>query len=112
MSATLNANIFSDYFGNVPVLEIPGRTHPVDQIFLEDILEITNYVFDESSQYARSVKDKNIEQDLLNGEVSRIHTKPKNVVKDENLKYSEMLARYSGKIQIFFGNSRVPLFTL
>lgn len=95
MSATLNANIFSDYFGNVPVLEIPGRTHPVDQIFLEDILEITNYVFDESSQYARSVKDKNIEQDLLNGEVSRIHTKPKNVVKDENLKYSEMLARYS-----------------
>lgn len=41
MSATLNASLFSNYFGYAPLLEIPGRTFPVEQLFLEDILERT-----------------------------------------------------------------------
>ncbi len=35
MSATLNADMFADYFGGpkaVPVIEIPGRTFPVEQV--------------------------------------------------------------------------------
>ncbi len=32
MSATLNAELFSNYFGGAPVIEIPGRTFPVDQV--------------------------------------------------------------------------------
>ena len=38
MSATINASSFSQYFGNCPVLVIPGRTHPVQTYYLEDIL--------------------------------------------------------------------------
>ena len=30
MSATLDADKFSKYFQNCPVLQIPGRTFPVD----------------------------------------------------------------------------------
>ena len=30
MSATMNAELFSSYFGGCPVLHIPGRTHPVE----------------------------------------------------------------------------------
>ncbi|XP_059482833.1 putative ATP-dependent RNA helicase DHX57 [Neocloeon triangulifer] len=60
MSATLNADLFSQYFGIVPILEIPGRTFPVEQLFLEDALGKTGYTIDESSQYARHIKLNNI----------------------------------------------------
>nr|XP_018686326.1 PREDICTED: DExH-box ATP-dependent RNA helicase DExH1 isoform X3 [Musa acuminata subsp. malaccensis] len=43
MSATLNADLFSRYFGNAPVIHIPGFTFPVAELFLEDIVEKTRY---------------------------------------------------------------------
>lgn len=43
MSATMNAELFSEYFGQCPMLEIPGRTFHVDQFFLEDAIECTGY---------------------------------------------------------------------
>ncbi|PYH95397.1 ATP dependent RNA helicase [Aspergillus ellipticus CBS 707.79] len=43
MSATLEAQRFSNYLGGVPVLNIPGRTFPVEMKFLEDAVEMTNY---------------------------------------------------------------------
>ena len=53
MSATVNANLFSSYFNNCPVLEIPGRTFPVQQVFLEEVLENIPYALEERSPYAR-----------------------------------------------------------
>lgn len=41
MSATVNAAKFSSYFDKAPVLEIPGRTFPVEVCFLEDAIEET-----------------------------------------------------------------------
>ncbi len=32
-SATMDANKFSSFFGNVPVFKIPGRTFPVDVLY-------------------------------------------------------------------------------
>ncbi|KAI3664863.1 hypothetical protein L6452_43472 [Arctium lappa] len=43
MSATLNAQLFSNYFEGAPMIHIPGFTHPVRAHFLEDIMEITGY---------------------------------------------------------------------
>ncbi|EHA8589140.1 DExH-box ATP-dependent RNA helicase DExH3 [Cocos nucifera] len=43
MSATLNAELFSNYFGGAPMIHIPGFTYPVRSHFLEDILEKTGY---------------------------------------------------------------------
>ncbi|XP_024962086.1 DExH-box ATP-dependent RNA helicase DExH3 isoform X4 [Cynara cardunculus var. scolymus] len=43
MSATLNAELFSNYFEGAPMIHIPGFTHPVRAHFLEDIIEITGY---------------------------------------------------------------------
>ncbi|EGD78151.1 hypothetical protein PTSG_09027 [Salpingoeca rosetta] len=37
MSATLDAAKFSNYFGGAPVIQIPGFTHPVKEVYLEDI---------------------------------------------------------------------------
>jgi ATP-dependent RNA helicase DHX57 len=38
MSATLDAKSFSNYFHGAPVLMIPGFTHPVEDIYLEDFI--------------------------------------------------------------------------
>ncbi|GMI73277.1 ABA overly sensitive 6 [Hibiscus trionum] len=43
MSATLNAELFSNYFGGAPKIHIPGFTYPVQAQFLEDVLELTGY---------------------------------------------------------------------
>ncbi|KAJ0102564.1 hypothetical protein Patl1_05807 [Pistacia atlantica] len=55
MSATLNAELFSNYFGEAPTIHIPskqamitfwlafGFTYPVQAHFLEDVLEMTGY---------------------------------------------------------------------
>ncbi|XP_062901383.1 ATP-dependent DNA/RNA helicase DHX36 [Mobula hypostoma] len=43
MSATLNAEQFSDYFGSCPMLHIPGFTFPVKEYILEDVIELLNY---------------------------------------------------------------------
>uniref|UniRef100_A0A671V4Q1 ATP-dependent DNA/RNA helicase DHX36 n=1 Tax=Sparus aurata TaxID=8175 RepID=A0A671V4Q1_SPAAU len=43
MSATLNAEKFSRYFGNCPMIHIPGLTFPVEEFLLEDIVEMTRY---------------------------------------------------------------------
>lgn len=43
MSATIEAQRFATYLGGVPVLNIPGRTFPVEVKYLEDVVEMTNY---------------------------------------------------------------------
>lgn len=39
MSATINADLFQHYF-NCGVIEVPGRTYPVEMNFLEDIVKL------------------------------------------------------------------------
>ncbi|KAL0384606.1 UNVERIFIED_CONTAM: DExH-box ATP-dependent RNA helicase DExH7, chloroplastic [Sesamum radiatum] len=39
MSATVDSHMFSQYFGNCPVVTAQGRTHPISTQFLEDIHE-------------------------------------------------------------------------
>ena len=45
MSATLNARLFERYFSEfkTTVVDIPGRTFPVERMFLEDAIEISGY---------------------------------------------------------------------
>ncbi|KAL5830491.1 hypothetical protein ACOSQ3_019959 [Xanthoceras sorbifolium] len=43
MSATVDAELFSSYFGGASIINIPGFTYPVRTHFLENILEMTGY---------------------------------------------------------------------
>ena len=43
MSATVDAQRFSTYLNGAPILNVPGRTFPVETKYLEDVVEITNY---------------------------------------------------------------------
>ncbi|KAI4863552.1 P-loop containing nucleoside triphosphate hydrolase protein [Hypoxylon rubiginosum] len=47
MSATVDAERFSNYLGRAPILNVPGRTFPVQVKYLEDALEATGYVPDQ-----------------------------------------------------------------
>ena len=38
-SATMDSDKFADFFGNVPVFKIPGRTFPVDMFFAKNPVE-------------------------------------------------------------------------
>lgn len=53
MSATLNAELFAAYFGNCPVLTIPGRAHPVRALMLEDAFEHTGFALTPGHECAR-----------------------------------------------------------
>ncbi|WVR05425.1 hypothetical protein IAU60_002440 [Kwoniella sp. DSM 27419] len=43
MSATINEQIFINYFGGCPSLTIPGFTHPVTDFYLEDVISQIRY---------------------------------------------------------------------
>jgi ATP-dependent RNA helicase DHX29 len=43
MSATVDAQRFSRYLNDAPVLNVPGRTFPVQTKYLEDAIELTHY---------------------------------------------------------------------
>ncbi|XP_074635335.1 ATP-dependent DNA/RNA helicase DHX36-like isoform X1 [Acropora palmata] len=47
MSATLNSEMFSSYFGNCKMAHIPGFTYPVQEFYLEEIIEKTGYHVDQ-----------------------------------------------------------------
>lgn len=43
MSATLNAQVFSEYFSNTEIINIEGRTFPVNDFYLDDVLKYTQF---------------------------------------------------------------------
>ncbi|XP_075156845.1 putative ATP-dependent RNA helicase DHX57 [Haematobia irritans] len=98
MSATLNAKLFSDYFNGVPVLDIPGRTFPVEQLFLEDIIERCDFVMECDSQYSRKVSKKEEEElmrELEYADIKAENAAPPTKIKDEKLNLAAMYSRYA-----------------
>ncbi|XP_063993433.1 putative ATP-dependent RNA helicase DHX57 [Diachasmimorpha longicaudata] len=99
MSATLKAESFSNYFKGPPILDIPGRTFPVEQIFLEDILQTLNYVFEENSECTRKVKGgwDHVEIELASADIASLSSMPpKSTILDGNLTLAQIIGRYPG----------------
>lgn len=53
MSATLDAERLSAYFGGCPTISVPGRTFPVEVRYLEDAVQLCNYTLEDGSPYMR-----------------------------------------------------------
>lgn len=60
MSATINANLFSDYFGGCPIVNVPGRLHAVQPMYLGDILMQTGYMSKEMESQMADTSSKMI----------------------------------------------------
>ncbi|KAH8273341.1 hypothetical protein KR018_003934 [Drosophila ironensis] len=98
MSATLNATLFSEYFGGAPVLDIPGRTFPVQQLFLEDILEKSDFVMECDTKFCRKLKKNEqevLERELEYADVQASGEPPGKKIKDEKLTLAETYNRYA-----------------
>lgn len=64
MSATLQADLFSSYFGNAPVINVEGYVHPVQDLFLEDLVP-----FAEERQFMTPLlKEASMEYEKENGD--------------------------------------------
>ncbi|KAK7487044.1 hypothetical protein BaRGS_00021714, partial [Batillaria attramentaria] len=113
MSATLNAELFSSYFYDCPMVEIPGKTYPVEPFFLEDALEITKYVVEDNSPYARLQKKSSnvsgkkkkdftlsyadaIEESLMGLSLQGYDEddEPSDRMRDDKLNVKQLMARY------------------
>lgn len=57
MSATVDAERFSKYLGGAPVLNVPGRTFPVQVKYLEDAVELTGFSVDKGPQQTADLDD-------------------------------------------------------
>ncbi|KAF7634499.1 hypothetical protein Mgra_00006070 [Meloidogyne graminicola] len=44
MSATIDTSLFTNYFGQCPIIEIEQRMHPVRSFFLEDVIAMLKYM--------------------------------------------------------------------
>ncbi|XP_006868024.1 PREDICTED: probable ATP-dependent RNA helicase DHX36 isoform X3 [Chrysochloris asiatica] len=91
MSATLNAEKFSEYFGNCPMIHIPGFTFPVVEYLLEDIIEKVRYVPEQKehrSQFKRG---------FMQGHINRQEKEEKEAVYKERWPdyVRELRRRYS-----------------
>ncbi|KAH7909118.1 P-loop containing nucleoside triphosphate hydrolase protein [Hygrophoropsis aurantiaca] len=80
MSATVNAEKISAFFGGCPTLHVPGRTFPVDVRFLEDAVEFTQWSIPENSPYARRLNDKY----YMNKNRSDWSEEPETVTRDDD----------------------------
>ncbi|XP_031831069.1 putative ATP-dependent RNA helicase DHX57 [Nomia melanderi] len=97
MSATLKAEAFSSYFREAPILYIPGKTFPVEQIFLEDIFEWTNYILEENSKFTRKIRGdwEQLQIDLETAEVEGVSAAAvRESIQDENLTLMQIVSRY------------------
>lgn len=52
MSATLDTELFGNFFRGAPIVNVPGRTFPVCTLYLEDLLEQTNHIIEVGSRCA------------------------------------------------------------
>ncbi|GAM35605.1 ATP-dependent RNA/DNA helicase [Talaromyces pinophilus] len=68
MSATVDAKKFADYLGGAPVLNIPGRTFPVQVRYLEDAINMTKYRLDDSYPASSIIDEDEDEEDSLSDE--------------------------------------------
>ncbi|KAG8219599.1 P-loop containing nucleoside triphosphate hydrolase protein [Butyriboletus roseoflavus] len=97
MSATINHEIFAKYFGNAPVLTIPGFTHPVEDRYLEDFIDLLHYVPSGSRRGMKGQNDKEYEDRLRSQGLSeRGISSIRNIVATDRIDYQliSMLIRY------------------
>ncbi|XP_067933886.1 ATP-dependent RNA helicase A protein-like isoform X2 [Watersipora subatra] len=60
MSATVDITLFKEYFGACEVVELHGRTFPVQEYYLEDVVEMLDFVPTPSDRKRKKDKDDTI----------------------------------------------------
>ena len=62
MSATIDTSLFSEYFGDCKIVEVYGRTHPVQEYYLEDCIQMLNFIPPPNDRKKRSKDELDVEE--------------------------------------------------
>ena len=71
MSATIDTTIFQKYFGDCPIMEVQGQNFPVEEYFLEDIVQMLNFKAPEPRKGRKFDEDKDV---LADGDNTNMNT--------------------------------------
>ncbi|XP_057583618.1 ATP-dependent RNA helicase A isoform X3 [Hippopotamus amphibius kiboko] len=66
MSATIDTSMFCEYFFNCPIIEVYGRTYPVQEYFLEDCIQMTHFIPPPKEKKKKDKDDDSGEDDDAN----------------------------------------------
>ncbi|XP_054977439.1 ATP-dependent RNA helicase A isoform X2 [Sorex araneus] len=66
MSATIDTTMFCEYFFNCPIIEVYGRTFPVQEYFLEDCIQMTHFIPPPKDKKKKEKDDDGGEEDDAN----------------------------------------------
>ncbi|XP_034866477.1 ATP-dependent RNA helicase A isoform X1 [Mirounga angustirostris] len=66
MSATIDTSMFCEYFFNCPIIEVYGRTYPVQEYFLEDCIQMTHFIPPPKDKKKKDKEDDGGEDDDAN----------------------------------------------
>lgn len=80
MSATIDAKLFSSYFNLCEVVEIEGRTFPVENLYLEDFLDDVEYQPSQKKQNGRRIEDE--DEDILDDVISKETSKKLSMIEN------------------------------
>ncbi|KAJ8118177.1 hypothetical protein OPT61_g780 [Boeremia exigua] len=122
MSATVDAARFSRYLNDAPILNVPGRTFPVQTQYLEDAIELTHYA-GSSEDAGKNGNNSGDDEEEIASEKSGIPSKlpgyspaTRNVLSTydeyaidynlivrliESVAYDPQLSRYSSAVLVF-----------
>lgn len=70
MSATLNAESFSKYYNDCPHINIPGFTYPVEEYYLEDVIEMTQFTYNDERRRGAERKWRN-KKTYIGGDIDK-----------------------------------------
>ncbi|XP_055947285.1 ATP-dependent RNA helicase A-like isoform X2 [Argiope bruennichi] len=71
MSATIDTTLFQEYFGGCPIIEVSGRTFPVQEYFLEDCIQMLNFVPPPNTRKRRR-EDDGVETEELDENLNKV----------------------------------------
>ncbi|GIX94584.1 ATP-dependent RNA helicase A protein [Caerostris darwini] len=71
MSATIDTTLFQEYFGGCPIIEVSGRTFPVQEYFLEDCIQMLNFVPPPNTR-RRKREDESLEADEQDENLNKV----------------------------------------
>ncbi|XP_063795837.1 ATP-dependent RNA helicase A protein-like isoform X2 [Pseudophryne corroboree] len=66
MSATIDTSVFCEYFFNCPIIEVHGRTFPVQEYYLEDCIEITKFTLPPRMKKRKDKNEEGGDSDKIN----------------------------------------------
>ncbi|XP_061859938.1 ATP-dependent RNA helicase A isoform X2 [Colius striatus] len=66
MSATIDTSMFCEYFFNCPIIEVFGRTFPVQDYFLEDCIQMTKFIPPPKEKKKKEKDEESYEDDDTN----------------------------------------------